>query len=302
MIKRKDGGAVEYDVKSGFSHIRIRKQDSIRTLLFVGQYGDEVVESALDLNQPHHLLVPYSRTMFASYLFKRNQQRVMIVGLGGGSMVHFLNLPRAQTSDRCGGDRPGDRQSGRRVLRSPALAATCGSSRPMASSIWRRRRSITTSSTWMPSRPSPKTDGTGVPIELATAEFLKKVAARVNADGLVVFNLHQHAGVDDDIGVIRSVFPEVYRFEAPTAGNLVVIASASAARESVSTLERRGEESGPQLRRRFLLSGDGETLDALRADPKTVLIGEETFGQPFRAGSDTCAERRLRRAQYWDRL
>ena len=92
------GGAVEYDVKSDFSHIRIRKQDSIRTLLFVGQYGDEVVESALDLNRPHYLLVPYSRTMFASYLFKRSQQRVMIVGLGGGSMVHFLrrHAPKLQ--------------------------------------------------------------------------------------------------------------------------------------------------------------------------------------------------------------
>ena len=48
--------------------------------------------------------------------------------------------------------------------------------------------------------------------------------------------------MDDDIGVIRSVFPQVYRFEVPTAGNLVVIASLNAARESVSTLERRGEE------------------------------------------------------------
>ena len=100
-------------------------------------------------------------------------------------------------------------------------------------------------------RPSPRTDSTGVPVELATAEFLKKVSARLRQNGLVVFNLHYHAGVEDDIGAIRDVFPQTYRFEVPTAGNLIVIGSLANARVDETTLERRGEELDRSFRADF---------------------------------------------------
>src|SRR5262245_20296889 len=83
-------GVLEVDVRSKFSHIKVRKDGNVRTLYFVRDSGEEVIESQLDLNKPHDLIVTYTRYMFLSYAFKPKQERVLIVGLGGGSMVHFM--------------------------------------------------------------------------------------------------------------------------------------------------------------------------------------------------------------------
>src|SRR5262249_44444221 len=83
-------GKTEYEVKSEYSRIKIVRLNNVRTLLFVRDNGEEVVESQQDLSRPHELLVDYTRFMFLSYLFRPKQEKVLIVGLGGGSMVHFL--------------------------------------------------------------------------------------------------------------------------------------------------------------------------------------------------------------------
>ena len=83
-------GKLEHDVTSEFSHIRIRRRDDYRSMMFVRDTQEEVVESMLDLAHPNRLVVPYTQFMFLSYSFRPEQERVLIVGLGGGSMVHFL--------------------------------------------------------------------------------------------------------------------------------------------------------------------------------------------------------------------
>jgi hypothetical protein len=44
----------------------------------------------MNLKSPHVLRFTYLQHMFASYLLQPKQSKVLIVGLGGGSMVHFL--------------------------------------------------------------------------------------------------------------------------------------------------------------------------------------------------------------------
>ena len=83
-------GKLEKDVQSEYSHIRIRRDGNVRSLMFVRDNGQEVIETLLDLNQPHRLMLEYTRYMFVSYAVKPRQERVLIVGLGGGAMVHFL--------------------------------------------------------------------------------------------------------------------------------------------------------------------------------------------------------------------
>ena len=83
-------GAVEFDKESEYSHIRVRKQGSVQTLVFVRDGGEEVVQSMVNSKKPYDLLCAYCRAFFASYLVQPRPQRVLIVGLGGGAMVHFL--------------------------------------------------------------------------------------------------------------------------------------------------------------------------------------------------------------------
>ena len=83
-------GVVEFDKQSDYSHIRVRKQGSVYTLMFVRDSGEEYIQSMVNMKRPYELLNAYCRAMFASYLVQPHPQRMLIVGLGGGAMVHFL--------------------------------------------------------------------------------------------------------------------------------------------------------------------------------------------------------------------
>ena len=57
-----------------------------RTLFF----GGNILQSQMSKRQPHHLLIPYTCTMMAALLCKPNPQRVLLVGVGAGSLIRFL--------------------------------------------------------------------------------------------------------------------------------------------------------------------------------------------------------------------
>lgn len=79
--------------KSEFSNIRIRENGSVRSLYFVEPPGLEVRQTSVDLKRSGRLLVPYTRTMFATLLFKYPQERVLIVGLGGVVAFNLVEQP-----------------------------------------------------------------------------------------------------------------------------------------------------------------------------------------------------------------
>src|SRR5207249_2746318 len=54
-------GEIEVSFKSDYSTIRIRKQRNTRTLSFIRDNGEEVIESIVNLDRPHDLIVPYTR-------------------------------------------------------------------------------------------------------------------------------------------------------------------------------------------------------------------------------------------------
>jgi predicted O-methyltransferase YrrM len=84
------GGGLVYEETSEYSHFKVYDRGGTRYLMFVRDNGQEVTESALELSDPDRLAIEYTQVMFASHLLRPEQQRVLIVGLGGGSMVRFL--------------------------------------------------------------------------------------------------------------------------------------------------------------------------------------------------------------------
>jgi len=69
-----------------FGEISIADYNGIRSLYF----GDGVMQSCLNLDQPHVLLTEYSKAMMTALVFRRRPESVLLIGLGGGSLVHFL--------------------------------------------------------------------------------------------------------------------------------------------------------------------------------------------------------------------
>ncbi len=237
-----------YETRSEFSHMRIRDRESRRTLYFVRDSGEEVVETSIDLRAPHLLQVAYTRLMFVSFLYRPQPGACLVVGLGGGAMVRFLNhfFPEvlvdvvdidpvivAVAEKYFGtGPRPGTRifvEDGFEYLRRTT-----------------ERYDVIYMDAFL--KPGAGTDPTGVPLRLKTIEFFQSLHRRLRPGGLVVFNVNASPETESDIANIRAAFPSVDVFRIPGTGTIVVVGSIAESkpgdrelRERARALDRRRE-------------------------------------------------------------
>lgn len=232
-------GAVEIDVR-GTSHVRVRKQGSVRTLLFVDEAGHEMRQSQVDLSRPAHLMFPYTRVMFASYLVVPAPKRALIVGLGGGAMIHFLRkYDPALALDVVELDRAVIEVAGKLF----AVKASAKVAIHQADGlVWLRDTEARYDVIWLDAFlavAKQVTDHTGTPRHLKTARFLALVRSRLAANGAAVFNLHHHPELEADLEAIRAAFPNVYTFTTPPDGNVIVVASLEPTRRDERALRTR---------------------------------------------------------------
>ncbi len=66
--------------------IEIGQNQHTRSLYF----GNDAKQSCMDLFQPQRLVLSYTRAMMASLLFQPQPQKILVIGLGGGSIAKFL--------------------------------------------------------------------------------------------------------------------------------------------------------------------------------------------------------------------
>ena len=223
------GGArsrIEFETTSEFSHIRVKRQGNVHTLLFVRDNGDEVEESMVNLKKPYEVLVPYVRFMFTSYLFQPKPQRVLIVGLGGGAMVHFLrHYDPDLTVDVVEIDPAVVSVAGKyfEVHSGGKIDIITADGRKYLETTDKRYDVIYLDAFL---KPAAETDSTGMPLAMKTVKFYKGLQEKLAPEGLVVFNLNRQPSTEADIRNTRSAFPQGYVFRMQT-DNLVVAATLS---------------------------------------------------------------------------
>jgi spermidine synthase len=218
-------GDLEEEIKSDYSRMRIRKVHNVRTLSFVRDSGEEVTESQVNLEKPYDLLIDYTRFMFLSYVFRPKQEKVLIVGLGGGAMVHFMKHydPKAKI-DVVEIDpvivSVADKYFGVKTAGNVTIHTKDGFE-------YLKNTDATYDVIYMDAflKPARDTDPTGVPLRLKTVRFYKDIQKKLSPDGLVVFNINPHAHIEDDVKNIRDAFPQTYVFHLPDYGGLVVVGS-----------------------------------------------------------------------------
>ena len=66
-------GELEFDGRSDFSHIRIRRNGALRSMLFVRDSGEEVLESQINLRQPHVLQFEYLQNLARRRIERRER-------------------------------------------------------------------------------------------------------------------------------------------------------------------------------------------------------------------------------------
>jgi len=253
-------GRLELDVTSEYSHIRVRRTNDYRSLLFVRDSGQEVVETTVNLSKPHILRSGYTRYMFLSYLYRAKQEKVLIVGLGGGAMVHFLRHYDPNVSIDVVEIDPvvvqvADKYFGVRNTEKVKIE-TADAMKYLQES--EAKYDVIYMDAFL--KPSADTDSTGVPLKLKTAQYYKMVQQRLNPGGLVAFNINPHAKVGEDIKEIQSAFPQVYVYQLPRSAGYVVFASLSDQRLSFPASKREAGE----LDRQFKTPYSFETMAAQR--------------------------------------
>lgn len=239
------------EVTSEYSRILVEADGSIRTLYFIRDSGEVVVESRLDVSQPEKLQVPYTQTMFASYLFKREQSRALIIGLGGGSMVHFLThyFPDIKVDAvEIDGEivKIADRYFGARTGGNVRIFTRDGFE-------FLREAKDKYDTIYMDAflKPSEDTDSTGVPLRLKTLAFLKDLQTKLTKNGMVVFNINHHRGFQKDIETIQRAFPYSYRFSVPRTGNTIVVGATHPKPFTIETLKKNGQALDKDLKASF---------------------------------------------------
>jgi spermidine synthase len=92
-----DAGRLRNDIMTGrYAKPFILDDGRVRRLYFTLRY----VQSAMTLKNPHALDLAYTRKMMAFLLFHPNPKRILLIGLGGGSLAKFCHrhLPSARVT------------------------------------------------------------------------------------------------------------------------------------------------------------------------------------------------------------
>ncbi len=96
-----------YPVKF-FQDWRIRKPKEDAESVYISEkfgvrslhIGSDTIQSSMRIARPYDLEIGYTRAMMAFMLFMRDPRKVMMIGLGGGSLAKFVHrrLPNASTT------------------------------------------------------------------------------------------------------------------------------------------------------------------------------------------------------------
>lgn len=250
-------GELEYDGHSDYSHIRIRRRGPIRSMIFVRDNGQEVLETQMDIRRPAELKFEYLRYLFASYLFQPEPKRVLIVGLGGGSMVHYLQqtdpgvkidaieidpLVVKLAADMFG-TKPTENVN---IVTADGFKFIAGAEDGSYDVIYMDAFL----------KPSADTDETGAPLALRTQQFYKQLQQKLKPGGVVAFNLNPHQQLEADLRDLKEAFPQLYVFPMAQFNGVVAIGTTDAKRLEPAELTRRGRA----LNRRFKSSLDFQSM------------------------------------------
>ena len=204
--------------QSGFQTILLTEDRSGLRILRFGEEGAS--QSVVNVGDPSHLALPYARLLPASLAFCTKLERMLIIGLGGGSLARFFrNHFREMTIDV--------------VELDPAVVDVardhCGFEEDS-----QLRVHVDDGRDFIESKPGSYDviildtfDADSIPAHLTTLEFLNEVKTAVTPAGIVVANVWGSASnpaYADMLLTYRATFDDVYIFDVPAPGTKLFVA------------------------------------------------------------------------------
>jgi len=204
---------------SKFNTITIaRKGPVVEMRARLNERAREYVESAVNLDDPLRLVVPYTKTLFAGLFIAPDPQRVLMIGLGGGGFHRLfiyahpqatlhtveLDLKVQELAERFMGFRTFER-----------MPVTIQDGR-----VFVRHNQETWD--WII---LDAFRGGFVPPHLKTQEFYRECADRLGERGVLISNLHDGTKLfAHDLKTLQSVFAQVALFNTGARGNIIACA------------------------------------------------------------------------------
>jgi spermidine synthase len=209
---------VLYEKPSAFGMIVVTEDDNGLRVLRFGQRGPR--QSVVKPGDPDYLALPYARAAFAGLALCGEPRRVLVVGLGGGTLPMFLHkhYPEA-TIDAVDID-PEVVDVAKRFFgfdEDEFMRAHVGDGRQFIEQFRQPYDAIFLDAF----------GGDSVPAHLTTQEFLRAVRRAVKPDGVVVGNVwarHSNPLYDSMVRTYEEVFDELYILAVQGAGNMIVLA------------------------------------------------------------------------------
>jgi len=235
---------VLYEKASPYSTIIVTEENGLRTLRF--EKGG-ARQSVVKLGDPDHLELPYARVAFAGLALCDEPRRILIVGLGGGTLPSFLrkHYPRA-TIDAVDID-PDVVYVAKKFFgfrEDDQMHAYVGDGREFVERF-RQPYDVIFLDAF---------SSDAVPPHLTTQEFLRAVRRAVKPNGVVVGNVwsrYSNPLYDSMVRTYQEVFNELYVLDVPGAGNKILLALPRALPLSRDELAQRARRVSTAQQFRF---------------------------------------------------
>ena len=210
---------------SAYNTTHVRQRGTRRTLGFARERGGEFVQTILDLGDPDGPGHRYVTAMAAALVAAAGAERLLVIGLGGGSLIRVLHarLQRARIDAveidpeviRLAAEWFGVVPTARlRVIEADGLRFIEDEGEPY-DLVWLDAFLLPT---------APGTDASGVPQALQAEAFLRRLRARLRPGGVAAFNVHHTPTYRGRVDAIASVFPHVAVAWPRGSTELVVLA------------------------------------------------------------------------------
>ncbi|MFK7864247.1 MAG: spermidine synthase [Pseudohongiellaceae bacterium] len=209
-----------HEEKSKYRDIAVIQNGDRRCLLFNVHRGDRN-QTCMYVSEPDRLVFDYTRMSFAGLLLKPDPQKILIIGLGGGSLPLTFNdlFPEAQI-DTVEIDDAVVRVAEQFFFfeERDNMKVFIDDGRPFIkrASIRRQKYDYIILDAF---------SGDYIPEHMLTQEFLEEVKSILTDDGVLVANTFSTSRLYDHESVTyQRVFGEFFNFRLPTSGNRIIIA------------------------------------------------------------------------------
>jgi spermidine synthase len=203
------------------------------------------IQSAMDLSNPQRLALAYTRKMMAFLLFNRTPERILLLGLGGGSLAKFCygNLPTASvTAVEVNQDVIALRDEFAIPADDHRFRVINADGAAYISALAHSKDVII----------ADACDRAGIATELDSVEFYREARRRLSVGGVFVTNIcGDNASTSAHLAKLREAFDgSLLSLQVRKDGNVIVFAF----KERRPDLQwERIEAGAPDLKRRFRL-------------------------------------------------